>query len=544
MPVIRTSFRSNAQIVLVFAAVVLLAAQMLFVSQLFDAYGLLHDQNIRFWQRPFAYIGNIPKLLLVFVAIYVLLKHPAPGTVTAGLAGKLRPVRFSVFISAQLACFLILLLLTQRIFSQAEGVESISPAVFTCWVAAAAAVMGFWLGSLISAGSLLRFVAAEKRWLGSAAILSLIIFWLASETRFLWRWLADATLAASWWLLSGYDTAAVFIDPDSRELGIGHFVVTIAPACSGYEGIGLITGFTAVYLYVCRERFRFPQALMLLPLGAVLIWLMNCFRIAALIIIGDRWSPAVAVGGFHSNAGWIAFVLASLALLFVAGRSPLLLKAEKAAGEPVAINQRMALVIPFVALMAATLATGMFSSGFDYLYPVRVVAVAAAGWLVWRHLALRLPGWRAEPLLVGLAVAVVWIALASADGDTDTVFRSRLEAMAAPAAYTWIFFRLAGAILMAPFAEELAFRGYLLSRLSGVEDFVRGGIPFVPLACVASSITFGLLHESMLAGSIAGAAYTWVRLRSERIEDAIVSHVFTNTLIAGYALLHGDWSLL
>ena len=44
-------------------------------------------------------------------------------------------------------------------------------------------------------------------------------------------------------------------------------------------------------------------------------WALNCVRILALILIGDAGAPAVAAGGFHSEAGWISFIVLSAGLL-------------------------------------------------------------------------------------------------------------------------------------------------------------------------------------------------------------------------------------
>ena len=67
--------------------------------------------------------------------------------------------------------------------------------------------------------------------------------------------------------------------------------------------------FGIVWLLLFRKESRFPQALVLIPAGVVLIYLLNAARIAALILIGDAGAERIALGGFHSQAGWIAFNL-------------------------------------------------------------------------------------------------------------------------------------------------------------------------------------------------------------------------------------------
>ena len=80
--------------------------------------------------------------------------------------------------------------------------------------------------------------------------------------------------------------------------------------------MGLILTFLGIYLYLFRKELRFPGALVLLPLGAVVIWMLNAVRIVALIAIGTSGWREIALGGFHSQAGWLLFN--AVGLTFVA----------------------------------------------------------------------------------------------------------------------------------------------------------------------------------------------------------------------------------
>ena len=109
-------------------------------------------------------------------------------------------------------------------------------------------------------------------------------------------------------------------DPVAMFIRTQHFRVFIAPECSGLEGVGLMLAFGITLLWLFREECRFPQSLILLPAGVVLLFLLNSVRIAALVLIGNAGARQIAVGGFHSQAGWMLFN--SVALGFaVAARS-------------------------------------------------------------------------------------------------------------------------------------------------------------------------------------------------------------------------------
>src|SRR6202044_2568404 len=103
-------------------------------------------------------------------------------------------------------------------------------------------------------------------------------------------------------------------------LGSDKFNVTIAPGCSGYEGIGLVLAVTCAWLWFLRRQWRFPNALALIPVGIAAVWTLNAARIAALILIGNAGAGQIALGGFHSQAGWIAFNVVAIALMVSARR--------------------------------------------------------------------------------------------------------------------------------------------------------------------------------------------------------------------------------
>ena len=334
-------------------------------------------------------------------------------------------------------------------------------------------------------------------------------------------------------------------DPTTFRLGAGSFLVTIHPACSGYEGIGLIWVFVGTYLWYFRHELRFPRALILLPIGTVLIWLVNAVRIAALVVIGVKMSRSVALGGFHSQGGWLAFLAVSLGLFLAARQLPYFRAEEdlEEAGE--APNPTVPYLAPLFALIAVLMITGAFSSGFDRFYPVRVLVASA---VLWRYrdvyLAWRWPlGW--EAIVVGVAVFFVWIALEPRPTISPLTDTTLDVLMTRPAWWStgWVLFRIFGSVLVVPLAEELAFRGFLMRRLVAADfDKVPLGT-FTWWSFLASSALFGVLHGRVLAGILAGLAYAWLVVRRRRLSDAVYAHALTNALIAACVLGLDWWTL-
>jgi CAAX prenyl protease-like protein len=105
-------------------------------------------------------------------------------------------------------------------------------------------------------------------------------------------------------------------------------------------------------------------------------------------------------------------------------------------------------------------------------------------------------------------------------------------------------FRTVAAVITVPIAEELAFRGFLIRRMSSAEFESLNPRHFTYIAVLVSSVAFGLLHgDRWLAGTLAGLIYAVAFLRRGRIGDAVVAHATTNALLAVCVLLGGKWDL-
>jgi exosortase E/protease (VPEID-CTERM system) len=361
--------------------------------------------------------------------------------------------------------------------------------------------------------------------------------------------------------------AGIVVDADTFSIGTPRFAVFIAKQCSGMEGLGLVLVFTIVWLSYFRRESRFPQALLLIPCALVTVWLLNVVRICALILIGDAGAEEVAMVGFHSQAGWIAFTTvafafsmatrklswirrpassashtdADLSLTQVGMRSEVAMEAGQETGESPATR---AYLVPFLAILAASLVSKAASGYFEWLYPLRFIAAAIGLWffraelrkLNWRF------GWFAP--LTGAAIFLVWIVPAFwIKAPSASPLGTALAGLPTMARLTWIAFRVAAAAVTVPIAEELAFRGYLARRLIHREF---DSIPFSNLTILSiavSSVIFGLLHgQHWITGILAGLAYAAVLKRRGRIGDAVVAHATSNLLLAAWVLLRGDWA--
>jgi exosortase E/protease (VPEID-CTERM system) len=421
------------------------------------------------------------------------------------------------------------------------GRQASSGALALCDGLGAAAVL-FWLLAVAPLHFWRVFVARERLIL-LAAVAAATAAWLGGGiAQALWRPLASAALFLAALVLRLF-YAHVLSDPSSLLLGTPTFLVGIAPQCSGLEGIILVTVFLAIYLWLFRSRIRFPHALLLFPVGALAIWLANVLRIAALVAIGSSYSPALAAGGFHSQAGWISFIGLSLGVIAVTHRMRFFASAPQDGVNEEINPTAAALLVPFLVLMGSLMVTAALSSGFDRLYPLRVLAAAAA--LLWFHRVYSQWdwGWSWASVATGGVVFILWMAFEPVAVGGGTTLGAGIAALGQSERLVWIGFRVVGSVLLVPLVEEMAFRGYLLRRLAAADFEGITASRFNWVAFLLSSAAFGVLHGRWLAGMLAGMAYALAYYRRGKLGDAVVAHMTTNGMIALFVLITGAWSL-
>jgi CAAX prenyl protease-like protein len=199
--------------------------------------------------------------------------------------------------------------------------------------------------------------------------------------------------------------------------------------------------------------------------------------------------------------------------------------------------------MPLLAILIAGTLSHAMSSDFERLYPLRLIAGVAVLGLYRKKLATLDWHWSWRGLAVGLLVFLLWIA-AARFLVSPAAIPIKLEALSTPLRGIWIASRVATSVLIVPIVEELAYRGFLMRRLSN-EDFES--VPYRSVSWLALSVTavvFGLPHGALwLPAILAGLAYGLVLVRRGSIGEAVVAHATTNALIAAIVLGWNQWQL-
>lgn len=431
-----------------------------------------------------------------------------------------------------------------------------------------------WLGTMLfpTTPASLPFAAVVGLWMicGAAAIFSAFAalgpprLWqqAARSLGSIWVLSAAAALAAAmaipvserFWSTA---TAATFrlvsfilqpmlpdlsVDPAARVMGTQHFAVKILDYCSGVEGMTLILCFTVAWLWFFRREYRFPRALWLIPLGMALMFALNAVRLAVLVLIGDAGHPEIAEYGFHSQAGWIAFNAVAVGIAVWTRHSRWLNRRVEPLRDVQTDNPTSVFLMPLLAIIAAGMLSHALSGRFEWLYPLRLIACVTVLVIYRRRIAALEWRWSWRGPLLGVAVFFVWTA-AVHFLVPDAQMPGALAAAPPSLRWGWIISRVAGAVLMVPLAEELAYRGFLMRRFQSrdFDTLAYGRVSLLSLAL--SAAIFGAAHGGLwLPGIIAGLAYGWIVKRQGQLGEAVVAHMTTNLLVAGFALVSGNWA--
>lgn len=491
-------------------------------------------ENWPFWACRGASGAMIAVYCVMGVLAVALMLRPEPfRSVLNGPSGAF--VFLGMNLLGTLLAFVPLLFL-----HQGNGAAMVWPSLVIWAVALTTMIVG--LALFIAPSARWRTFAAESwRFIVPITVMGLATPYLATVIRPAWRsidFIADGTFLAvsSLTQLVGYD---IEIYPAEKTIGAGDFYINIAPVCSGIEGMALVTLFVTIYLRLFRSELRFPTAFLLYPIGLIASAMFNIVRITVLLIIGLEGNPELAVGGFHSHAGWLMFTIVSIGLVALAQAVPVLRKDAPAAVMPrepllpLRHDPISASILPFAVFMLSALLVSAFASQPALAYPLRALAMAAALAVFWPFLSnLK---WRIDPIAisVGLAIGLMWIMIPVENGPAPYGTLSGAWLLG------WFAARGVGTIVLVPIIEELFFRKYLERKLR-----LGHGLLWKMTAALMIAGLFALLHDRWVEAMVASLAFSYIMARRDRVEDAIVSHGVANALVFAAAVTTGNLSLI
>lgn len=194
--------------------------------------------------------------------------------------------------------------------------------------------------------------------------------------------------------------------------------------------------------------------------------------------------------------------------------------------------------VPYVAPMGVYMVFLLAQSNANLLwvYPAKTIAVAAVLWFFRKEYPELRPNFSLLAVAVGLAAIAIWIGI-------DPYYPKLGHAEAFDPGRNWAFIamRVAGAVIVVPFMEELFWRAFLIRWLVN-EDFKQ--VPVGTFTWVSFAFTvalFGAEHHEWLAGLICGALYNWLLYKRKDVFSCVVAHAVSNAALAAWVLARGDW---
>ncbi len=161
----------------------------------------------------------------------------------------------------------------------------------------------------------LSFVKSQyprfKKQIPVFVVMPMVYFFIIQLFQSIWRVLGDF-VARTLYITLGWSFDNVYLDIEATRapiLGVGEFIVGISEECSGIDSMLLFLSLFTVLLVLDWNRLNRKRMFMLLIPGILGTVLYNLLRIYLLMLVGIFISPEFAIDMFHSNIGWILFLV-------------------------------------------------------------------------------------------------------------------------------------------------------------------------------------------------------------------------------------------
>jgi len=205
-------------------------------------------------------------------------------------------------------------------------------------------------------------------------------------------------------------------------------------------------------------------------------------------------------------------------------------------------------VLPFVVFLLLTEPARFLPEWVAFFYVAKTCIVAALLWF-WRHryatdFASGLSfGEIVTAIACGLLVLLIWVV---PEGyfyqlEQTSVFDPYGLGDSQMAFAVLVAVRLLGASLVVPVMEELFWRSFLMRYLIEPDFRSVSMGAFTWLSFLGVAVLFGLEHNRIVVGIIAGVLYGLLLVYQKKLKGVVVAHGVTNFGLGVYVLVTGDW---
>jgi exosortase/archaeosortase family protein len=156
---------------------------------------------------------------------------------------------------------------------------------------------------------LLHFMKEFRKELLIALGVTILLYNLLMYFQSQWPFFSGAVSVILYSILSQFYLVTYSMSSGAPILTINDFSVSIGAPCSGIDSMLLFFAFFSALFALDHKRLRKKLYIILFLIGLLGTYVVNLVRLYLLIIMGVHISPRFAVGLFHTNAGWLLFVI-------------------------------------------------------------------------------------------------------------------------------------------------------------------------------------------------------------------------------------------
>lgn len=154
-----------------------------------------------------------------------------------------------------------------------------------------------------------KFIVEFKLPLIIAAIITVLLYFLLIFFQDQWLFFSSSVSNLLYHSLSLFYPVKQFFVDSTPILQISDFAVSIGAPCSGIDSMFLFTAFFAALFALDNKRIKKGTYIISFIIGLIGVYFVNVLRLFLLLIAGVEISPRFAIGLFHTNAGWIFFII-------------------------------------------------------------------------------------------------------------------------------------------------------------------------------------------------------------------------------------------
>jgi len=167
----------------------------------------------------------------------------------------------------------------------------------------------FSCAAVFGRGYLTRFYSEFRLPLVGAAAISAVMYFVLMEFQKQWRIFSESISQILYWLLSQSYYVEFMQSESGPILALDQLSVAIGPPCSGIDSMLLFFSFFVGIYALDHKRLHKARFFVLALIGLSGTYIINVLRLYLLLLVGIHISPSFAVGLFHTNAGWVFFLL-------------------------------------------------------------------------------------------------------------------------------------------------------------------------------------------------------------------------------------------